>query len=577
MADITYILNDPSTPTLMIPVNLPPKPAVMDFKIDGYRGATPEMGTLEHQAACIYYSVVKGINLVNSVLQTPIQSWAATQTLYVQPRAGKQFNAFYDRQALRFFYATDPIANKMIYASESADITLHELGHAILDAMRPDLYNVQSMEIWSYHESFGDQNAIMNLLQHEEILDFMLAETNGDLRQSNVASKLAEEMGTAIFHVTGGRMGHVAGNMRNAINPFKYVIPETLPHNGLDNQLTCEPHSFSRVFTGAWYDILVAIYEKEKAAGKTPKDALKHARDILTTYTYRCLRLAPSTIRFFDAIARAMLICDKANGYAYNVEMNQVFINRGILREMVRPMVALDWMSFASQIEPSDEVIKTDEGSAMVRSKGTQILPLPFYMLTVEAPGDTAYEFEDGKCVNVTTVSGMELVEHAHQCVDFLKTKDMIRSDNQSPFELTQEGMLVRSHFACGCAASTSTCSGSVTSSIRRNCCGSFNNAITPGQPEYGKPWKKEHNSGCCGGCKTVAPCSTAPINPKGLLPGQMPYVKGPVIVGTCSGPAILPGQGNGGAAPDGGNIISYKVKENRATARSGFQSNWKI
>ncbi len=384
------------------------------------------------------------------------------------------------------------------------DVVCHETGHAILDSLRPDLYNVQAMEIWAFHEAFGDIHSIINMLQHEIVLDYLLKTTGGNLRQENVVSKLAEELCSAIFHMTGGRMGYRDGVLRNAVNNFVYVLPETLQPSGPDNQLCSEPHNFSRIFTGAWYDILCGIYEDQKTKVADPKIALIAARDILATYTFQAMPIAAATIRFYDAVARAMLVIDKANNYAYNTLMNQVFVARGILRVPVKPMLAMDWSMFQLQVEPGDEVIN-DKSVVAVRNKQTIQLPLPNLMVNVEAPSDTYYEFNGtGECVNIIAASPEELVEHAHQCVDFLKANDMIRPDKQTPFEIDKDGNLVRSHFSCGCGGHTN-CNGN-------SGCGCIDNCHIPGQPEYGKCWKPENNAGC--GCNGSSTCTTEQSQP---------------------------------------------------------------
>ena len=83
---------------------------------------------------------------------------------------------------------------------------------------------------------------------------------------------------------------------------------------------------------------MAGIYEEEVKT-KSPKEALISAVDTVATYTFRCLTIAPSTVRFFDAVAKAMLVVDKANNYKYNELMNRVFIERQILRAPYKPMV----------------------------------------------------------------------------------------------------------------------------------------------------------------------------------------------------------------------------------------------
>lgn len=489
MADITYVLNDPTTPCLFVPVDLPPKPNFMNFAIEGFGGATPELYTLKHQAAMCHYSLVQAINLANSVLKNPLTRWAKANVLYVQPRAGKQLNAFYDRVALRFFFAKDPVTNNIVFSVNSSDVFLHETGHAILDAIRPDLFNVQAYEVWGFHEAFGDIHALMNIMSHDFVIDFMLQETGNNLNQSNTITKLAEEMGTAIYNVTGGSRGHTTGFLRNAFNSFTYTEPEKLPRSGMDNQLTSEPHSFSRVMTGAWYDILVAIYNAEKDSGLPPKQALINARNILTSYTFNAIPNAPATIRFYDAFAKALLVQDKLNNYKYNTLINDVFIKRNILRQAVRPMSCLPWQAFKSMLDSTDECLE-DHNVSTVRTKSIETVSLPDFMINVETPNDAYYEFDsNGDCVETIASSLMELVDHAYDCVDFLKEKGLIRADKMTPFEIDSEGNLVRSHFYCGCN----------------------NNCTNYGQPEFGKCWKRQNNAGCgCNG-KKQSPCTAAP------------------------------------------------------------------
>jgi hypothetical protein len=289
-------------------------------------------------------------------------------------------------------------------------------------------------------------------------------------------------MGQAIYNLTGGKGGHTAGALRNAVNNFTYVEPEKLPRNGLDNQLSSEPHSFSRVFLGAWYDCLVGIYTEQRKVCQDAKTALINARDILTSYTFNAIPNAPANIRFYDSFAKAMLVQDKMNSYLYNQVMNDAFIKRGILRQVVRPMLSMDWPSFKMMVEPADEVIEHSNVS-VVRSKNIELLTLPDFMVNVEVPNDSYYEFDQqGNCVDSTVTSASELIDHARDCVDFLHEKGLIRSDKMTPFEITPDGNLVRSHFA-GCF---------------------LNNCTNPNQIEYLKCWKPENNSGCgCGGKKT--------------------------------------------------------------------------
>ena len=89
--------------------------------------------------------------------------------LVIRPHAGRQQNAFYDRAsgALHFCYF-DTAAGKRVYTCLSHDIVAHELGHAVLDGLKP-LYNeVSSPQTAGFHEYFGDAVAMMSSLATRE-------------------------------------------------------------------------------------------------------------------------------------------------------------------------------------------------------------------------------------------------------------------------------------------------------------------------------------------------------------------------------------------------------------------------
>lgn len=514
---IDYIVNDPLT-NLFVPVELPPIDfSGPTFTIVGYIGNTSDKFSLEHEAACCYYTLIQSLNLVNKFLNAKVTSWAINKNIFVHPRAGKQFNAFYDRKSLKFFWNIDPVTKKEVYTSNSTDIISHEIGHAVLDMLRPDFYNVQAMEIWAFHESFGDIHSVINTLQHDIVIDRILDETNNDLRKSNIASKLAEEMGTAIYHITNGKMGHTVGLLRDMVNTFTYTEPEKLTKMGFDYQITAEPHSFSRIFSGAWYDILIGMYEYFKEI-LTPKEALIKARDTLSAYTYKAVTIVPNTIRFYDAMAKAILMIDKANEYKFNTLINECFIKRNILKENMKPLLALDFENLKLFTNEGDIVYNTNESKGIV-NKGTTSMSLPTHMVNIDIPSDVMYEFDNnGNCVNVIVSSVDEIFNHAEECVDFLKKNDMIRHDELTPFEITPEGNLIRSHFACGCCTFNDNCKN------LRNI-----------QPEFQKCYKPENNTGCgCGGSPSTPKCVTLPTKRKGSCMGPVVAVPCSSITSSC-------------------------------------------
>ena len=182
-------------------------------------------------------------------------SWQVGKTLPVRLDAGDKLNAVYTRGDLRFFHTN--VGGTMVFTGESPDVVCHELGHAVLDAIRPQLWDAMSHEVAAFHESFGDMSAILVALQQPAIREEVLAETGGALYRSSRLSRVAEQLGW------GQRQRQPcsaeADCLRNAVNCFAYQRPTTLPNTSPAVLLSSAPHSFSRVFTGAFFQMYAGM------------------------------------------------------------------------------------------------------------------------------------------------------------------------------------------------------------------------------------------------------------------------------------------------------------------------------
>jgi hypothetical protein len=174
---------------------------------------------------------------------------------------GEDFNAYYDRRTLNFFHGRTSFGT--VYSGESPDILYHELGHAVLDAIKPELFDAASSEAAAFHEAFADISSILNLLQIGEFRSGILMETRGHLYSSSRLSRLAEQLGAAIRLQNPQAVD--ADCLRNAVNSFVYADPQDLPHSAPASQLSSEPHSLSRVFTGAFFQCLADVLEFRSA------------------------------------------------------------------------------------------------------------------------------------------------------------------------------------------------------------------------------------------------------------------------------------------------------------------------
>lgn len=450
---IPYQMNDPTTPNLVKNVPLPPRPEKLDFSVKGYNRGVVRPGTDQHRAASCYITVAESIKYMQDQIarsRQPIQRWAAVQKLHVVPNAGRKLNAYYDRHALRFFWEVDPKTKKPIFTADSVEIVAHELGHALLDAMRPDFWSVQALEIWSFHEAFADITSMLTLMQHDEILEHVITETKGNLSLPNVVSRIGEEMGNTLHHM--GARGK--GALRNATNKFLYVNPGKLPPNAPPNQLAAECHSFGRIFMGAWYDLLVAIYDMEKAK-KGQVQALMHARDVASGYLLKAIPNTPRTIKYYNAIARVMLSMDKAKGSPYQKVMKKIFVKRRILKPRVKLLSNTIWGDL--DIEKGDEIYKKNDllvvrlcrpsliklSDVTGEISGLSVGDHDLSKLDLEVPADHYYEFENGVLTEEITPDPIETQKEAYSCVMSIMKANAIGNTDETMWE-EKDGKLVR-------------------------------------------------------------------------------------------------------------------------------------
>ena len=128
-------------------------------------------------------------------------------------------NAYYARndfppedikQGLSFFHDTvrDATTNRQVtvFSGESPDIVAHELGHAVLDTLKPVLFEIASIEAAAFHESFGDMSAILTALQLPRVRQAVLEETDGNLRRNSSVSRVAEQLGFAFGNAAPRRL-----------------------------------------------------------------------------------------------------------------------------------------------------------------------------------------------------------------------------------------------------------------------------------------------------------------------------------------------------------------------------------
>jgi len=253
---------------------------------------------------------------------------------------GVDLNAYYSRdnfpaenvkQGLSFFHdAARDTANRVItvFSGESGDVVAHELGHAILDTLKPALWDVASTEAAAFHESFGDMSAILTALQLPTVRQAVLEETGGNLRRNSSVSRLAEQLGFAIRQQAPSAVD--SDSLRNAANSFLYVDPLTLQSRGPATQLTREAHNFSRVFTGAFLEALGGMVQI-LAAKPAADDVLQAATD-MGQMLARAVVAAPVSTKFFSAVAEQLVLADSSQfSGKYAAALTTAFVRRNLI------------------------------------------------------------------------------------------------------------------------------------------------------------------------------------------------------------------------------------------------------
>jgi hypothetical protein len=271
-------------------------------------------------------AIARGINFWGALLPAGT-TWSTSNPMRViLVESVDDLNARYFRiDGLHFYQST--VAGFDIRSGESPDVVCHELGHAVLDALRPQLFNAGDAETSAFHEAFGDMSAILSALQFPSMRQSIIAETGGRLNANSRLSRLAEQLGWAIRQTRPAKVDR--DSLRNAANRFFYRRIDSLPPSAPANLLSSEAHSFSRVFTGAFLDVLARMF----TATGVPNEAslLAVSRD-LGQLIVDAVLAATVTPGYFSQVAAAMIQADQARfGGRNRPALTSAFLERGIL------------------------------------------------------------------------------------------------------------------------------------------------------------------------------------------------------------------------------------------------------
>lgn len=273
----------------------------------------------------------------------PLRSWqSGSRLLVLDPNRAVGLEANYDRASVSF--SRWPVQGATTFVGASTDAVSHEVGHAILDAVRPDLWDSFFPEVAAFHEGFADCVTLLVALLDNKVVDVLFNGASNPkhvLDADNIACQVAESVALAIHSSFGAH--HPASRPRQLKNQLQWAIPTTLPAKPTPNNLSGEPHSFGRVFTGCVYDTIDNIFQ---SGPQHTKRAMKRAVKTTGALLAAALNSAPEDIRFYRAIGRAMILADNVqNGGANHVAIRDAFAAHNIAlgsSAMLAPTMALD-------------------------------------------------------------------------------------------------------------------------------------------------------------------------------------------------------------------------------------------
>lgn len=343
--------------------------------------------------------------------------WAFGNTLEVVPHKQEGRNAYYSRweESTNFFYFPSNSLNTTVKTANSADVVSHETGHAMLDGLRPGFFGTWDAETGAFHEAFGDCAAMLFNLEHASNRSLIGEQSGGSLRQHNALSSLAEEFGAGVKRDNDDPSDDHKTYLRTALNNFTYVPPSELPPGrGDEDNLGREVHSFSRLFSAAFYDCLEGLYMQSIYSDRQcPDQALKTAADVAGPLLVRAIETSPSNRATFRGLALGMINADRElNGGKHVDALKEVFLRRHIVspsdfEEEAARLASLPDLQLNQKLDSGDAAVNFVKANADKLGLSAD-LPLEPEQVYTNARGEQFLTLNYSKEVAVEGVTGFD-------------------------------------------------------------------------------------------------------------------------------------------------------------------------
>ncbi|MDR6672850.1 hypothetical protein [Xanthomonas sp. 1678] len=379
---IDYVPNDPraskfnTARTQPAIANRPAKSA--QLRIANLPKQSPyPVGTKEWLAWQVRESSYRALAVFEKI-DGPLAKWPRSsdfKTLEVVLVLGNQANAYYDGHKLVFCQVRK--AGKLHYTGASTDVVAHETGHAILDALRPDLWSSKYLEVAAFHESFADCIALLAALADTDI--------RRDLARPKVLDKLnyVETWGEQLAWLAG------PGNSpRHALNKLTWHMPTA----------NDEFHDFGQIFTGCFYDLIRLLFAAAKTKNeKTLWNATKKAAQLL----FSAVRKAPDTPRYFQALGRVMDI-ESAGDASLQAATRAAFAAHGFMLGSAAILSPKSRLAGAIVSAPRNRWVPSDDAITDLRGRTGLKTSVPIELRALQLGGRELIEASYPRTINIT-------------------------------------------------------------------------------------------------------------------------------------------------------------------------------
>lgn len=298
-----------------------------------------QFGTLESLGWQCREAALAAISVFET-LYGPLRQWSEhlddRKKLPININAGNILNAQYDLEAQSLLFYINNSPKKTTYSAASTDVVAHETGHALLDSIRPELIESNTLEVNAFHEAFGDCMSLLTALSDPASRQKVLP----DLGKKNFIETMAEDLSDSVRLLVSPT--HPAALPRQALNKYQWQLPTTLPPTAPPPTLIAEAHSFAQVFTGCFYDLIVNLLRSQPTQDEAH---LLQATQTAGKLLVAAAQKAPVTMRFYQQIGRTMVIADgEQNAGANRDSIRRAFEGHNVAlgsAAMLAPVAAL--------------------------------------------------------------------------------------------------------------------------------------------------------------------------------------------------------------------------------------------